>query len=81
MLNCFTRRPIYINKLLSDYCRKSTDEYIKKLTEKHNLERNKQKFKNPLEEEDNEKPNFNFYNLLLFLSISTISLYFYKRIK
>lgn len=83
MLSFMTRRPVYFNKSLSEYCTKTTNESIRKLTEKFNLERNKPKIKNPLEEEDDdsEKPEINFYHYLLFLSISSIAIYFYKRIK
>lgn len=68
------------NKTISDYCRKSTNESIQKLTEKYNLERNKPKIKNPLDEYE-DKPNFNFYGFLAFLSISTMTIFFYKRLK
>ena len=82
MLSFMTRRPIYFNKNLSDYCTRTTNESIRKITEKHNLERNKVKFKNPLEEDDDsEKPEFNFYHFMLFLSISYVTYFFYKRIK
>lgn len=84
MLNCFQRRPLYFNKNLREYCTKTTNESIKKISEKYNLERNNLKFKNPFKneyDEDDEESNFNFYNFLLFLSITTISFYFYKRIK
>lgn len=67
------------NKTISDYCRKSTNESIQKLIEKYNLERNNLKIKKPLNEED--KPNFNFYGFLVFLSISTMAIFFYKRLK
>lgn len=82
MLSFMTKRPLYFNKSLSDYCTRTTNESIRKLTEKYNLERNKPKFKNPLQDDDDsEKPEFNFYHFLLFLSISSITIYFYKRIK
>jgi hypothetical protein len=77
------RRPIFYNKNLSNYCRKSTDESIKKISEKQNLERNKPKIKNPLDDNENGngKPEFNLYEFLIFLSISTITIYFYKRLR
>lgn len=73
------RRPIIKN--LSDYCRKSTDKSIKKISEKQNLERNNPKIKNPLDDNENGKPEFNLYEFLIFLSISTIAIYFYKRLR
>lgn len=82
MLSFMTRRPIYFNKSLSDYCNKTRNESIRKISEKYNLERNKVKFKNPLEEDDDsKKPEFNFYHFMLFLSISYVTYFFYKRIK
>jgi hypothetical protein len=76
MLN-FTKTPLQFSKSLNYY----TNESIRKITEKYNLEKNKPTIKNPLAvDEDDAKPNLNFYNFLLFLSISTISIYFYKRL-
>lgn len=77
------RRPILFNKNLSDYCRKSTDESIKKFSEKYNLERNKPKIKNPLDDNGNGngKPEFNLYEFLIFLSISTMAIYLYRRLR
>jgi hypothetical protein len=76
MLN-FTKTPLQFSKSLNYY----TNESIRKITEKYNLERNKPIIKNPLAvDEDGAKPNLNFYNFLLFLSISTITIYFYKRL-
>lgn len=80
MLSCLTKRPLYINKNLSDYFTKTTNESIRKLTEKNNLERNKQQFKKILDEDDNSgKPEFNFYGFLLFLS-TLITFHFTKRL-
>jgi hypothetical protein len=85
MINCFIKSSIYpLNKSLSDYCRNSTNESIRKLTEQHNLERNKLKIKNPMdydENNDNDKPKLNIYGFLIFLSFSMISIYVYKRLK
>jgi hypothetical protein len=76
MLN-FTKTPLQFSKSLNYY----TNESIRKITEKYNLERNKPIIKNPLAvDEDDAKPNLNFYNFLLFLSISTITIFFYKRL-
>ena len=84
MLNCFIKRPIYpFNKNLSDYFRISTNESIRKLIEKQNLERNKPKFKNLFnnDDDDNDKPKFDVYDFLFFLSLSIVSIYIYKRLK
>ena len=82
MLSFMKRRSVYFNKSLSEYCTGTTNESIRKLIEKYKLERNKQKIQNPLEDQDDPgKPYLNFYNLLLFLSISSITIYFYKRLK
>ena len=71
-----------MNKTLYEYCKRSTQESIKRLTEKYNLEKNKPKIKNPLDENDDSgKPEFNFYGFVVFLSISTIGLIIYKRLK
>lgn len=85
MLNCFVKRPTYpLNKTLSDYCRNSTNESIRKLTDQHNLERNKLKIKNihyDDENNDDDKPKLDIYGFLIFLSFSMISIYIYKRLK
>lgn len=82
MLTCFQKTPMmFYNKKLADYCRKSTDESIRKLTDKLTLERNKFKNKNSLEEFNADNPNYNFYGFLAILSISTFAFYFYKRIE
>lgn len=75
------KKPLFYNKNINDYCKNMTNESIKRLTEKYNLERNNPKIKNPLDNNSNENPQLNFYNFLVFLSISTISFYFYKRLK
>ena len=81
MLSCLTNRPIIINKKLSDYCKKTMNESIKNIGVRYNLERNQSKIKNIINNDDEEKPKFNIYNFLIFLSISTITIYFYKRLK
>jgi hypothetical protein len=74
-----TKRPIYLNKQLNDYCTRSRNEYIRKITEKYDLEGNKPKIKTAYD--DSEKPKFNFYHFIAFLSISYVTYFFYKRIK
>ena len=82
MLNFATRRPDYLSISLSEYCNRITNESIRKLTEKMNLERNKPKIKNAFKDDDNSgKPEIKFFNYLLFLSVATMAIYFYKRIK
>lgn len=76
------KKPILVNKTLQDYCRKSTEESIKKISEKYNLERNRPKINISLDaESNNSKPEFNFYGLLAFLSITTLTFFFYKRLQ
>jgi hypothetical protein len=82
MLNCYLKKPLYLTNGLRDYCNKTTNESIRKLTEKYNLEGNIQKNAILLDCDDNDEiPNFNLLNLLLFLSVSSITFYFYKRLQ
>jgi hypothetical protein len=85
MLSSFLfKKPIYINRSLHDYCRKSTEESIRKKTEKYNLERKNQLSNTRFtinNDNNNNNPEFNIYTFLLFLSISSISFYFYKRLQ
>ena len=77
MLNTRTK---YFNNKLNDYCNKITNESIQKLTEKYNLERNKIKILKFTNNDNNEVPNFNnFIKFLLFLSISSMTFYYYNR--
>ena len=52
----------YYSKSIRDYCLNSTNEYIKKITEKNNLERTNKliKINNPLISDNNDKPEQNF---------------------
>ncbi len=79
--SCLFKKPIYVNHSLAEYCRKSTEESIRKISEKYNLERNKPNLSIRFDNEDNT-PKFkhNIYIVLLFLSISTMSFYFFKRL-
>ena len=84
MLNCFFRQPypITLNKSLSEYCRSSTNESIRKLTERYNSDKNKPKISlNFNDDDDNNNPKFNFYDFIFFLSVSTIVFFIYKRLK
>jgi len=82
MFNCFLRQkyPLTFNKTLSDYCKNSTNEYIRKLTERYNSEKKKSKINLNLNDDDNN-PEFNYYGFFLFLSIFTITVHIYKRLK
>lgn len=81
MLKFMSDRFLYSDKNLTDYCRKSTDETIRKLTEKYKLKRTEPKYENILDNIDNPNtPELNFSTLFIFLSISTIGLYFYRRL-
>jgi hypothetical protein len=84
MLTCY--KPMYLfNKTLNDYCRRSTIESIKRITDRYNLERNKVKFKNVFNDEEKydfeDKPGTNIYSIFAFLSISTLAFFLYKRNK
>ena len=70
-----------INKNLHEYCKKYTEESIKKKVEQYNLEKNKNKFSYLLDQDNNNLPKPN-YLLLIILSIATISFsyYNYKRV-
>jgi hypothetical protein len=71
-----------INKSLNQYCKKYTEESIRKRVEQYNLEKNRKKYNYLFNEDnDNNKPEFN-YTLLILLSIATISFgyYNYKRL-
>jgi len=79
MLTCYKTNYLF-NKNINNYCRNSTNVSIKKITDKYNLERNKPKIQNPFEDND-DKPKVGIYSTLVFLSISTMVFFFYKRIK
>jgi hypothetical protein len=82
MLSFVARRPIYFNKKISDYCTETTNESIKKLSEKCSLERNNLKIVNPLKKYDDfDKHEFKFYRFVMFLSSSCAIYFLYKRLK
>jgi hypothetical protein len=82
MLSCY-KGPYLFNKTINDYCKHSTNESIKRITDRYYLDRNKVKIKNVFndEHEDDDKPKINIYSILGFLSISTLAFFLYKRIK
>jgi hypothetical protein len=80
MLTCF--KPTYLSdKTINDYSRHSTNQYIKRITDRYYLERNKPQIKNPFDYEDEYKPRINMYSIFAFLSISTLAFFLYKRLK
>jgi len=80
MLTCF--KPTYLfDKTINNYCRHSTNQSIKRITDRYNLERNKVEIKNPFNDEDEDKPRINIYSIFAFLSISTFAFFLYKRLK
>lgn len=81
MFNPLMRNPLIFNKSLSEYCRNSTNESIRKLKEKYESKKYIPNIKITYSSDENDKPDFNFYVFLVFLSISSLSLFFYKRIK
>jgi hypothetical protein len=75
----------YCNSTISKYCRSITQESIKKMTEKYNLEKERIAIKIPSDNDDNSNnsnnPNWNFNRLLIFISVSSLMIYFYKKLK
>lgn len=84
MLRSINSIPYILNKNLNSYCRNSTNESIRKLTENYKSKKyipNVKMNYNVSDNDNNDKPEFNFYFLLAFLSISSMTMLFYKRIK
>ena len=86
MLNCLRRNPFYLNKNISDYCRKSTEESMKRITLRYNLERKKlitnDNFVLALLPNNNHNNNNNsFYLFFTILSIPTITYILYRIVK
>ena len=84
MLSC-NKTPYLLNKTINDYCKYSTNESIKRIIDRYNLERNKPKIKNIFnnehEDEDKDKSRITIYSIFAFLSISTVAFFLYKRLK
>ena len=58
MLNCYMKKPLYVNNGLREYCNKATNESIRKLTEKYTLERKTKQYTTLIYDEDgNQTPN------------------------
>jgi fatty acid-binding protein DegV len=88
--NGFKRNSVLFNKPIFDYCMKSTNESIRKMVEKANLDNKKNYIKKMIihdddddddDDDDEKKIKINFYNLFFFLSISSLGIYLYKKIK
>ena len=71
--------PYILNKNLSDYFKNTTNESIRKLNDKYKSKKYIPNIK--MNDDEFGKPEFNLYFLLVFLSISSMTLFFYKRIK
>ena len=84
MFTSLYKNRIPINQKMSDYCMKSTNESIRKLTEKYNEERKSNKIKINLDIiKNNDTPNPPNDNDLIIsvvclLSSTTLLYYFYK---
>ena len=86
MFSFLYKNRIPINTKMMDYCTKSTNESIRKITEKYNEERkmNKNKFDNlvVITKDDSPNPNPIDNNIILsiicLLSSTTLFYYFYK---
>ena len=79
------KKPLFpINQKLNDYCKKSTNDSIRKMTEKYNEERKSIKINldniKVITNDDAPNPNDNdlIFSLLCLLSSTTILYYFYK---
>ena len=91
MLNCFSRKPFF-NKILNEFCSKSTMESIRKITE---AKQNKTELEKTLNYEivskmvcDNDNNNNNDNNtsnniskIVIFLSVSSLVYYFIRYCK
>jgi hypothetical protein len=76
-----TSSPYILNKNLRNYCINSTNESIKKLTERYNNKKYIPNVKINYNNDDNYKPNVNLNSFLLFIALSSISFFIYKRLK
>ena len=80
------KKPLFpINQKISDYCKKSTNESIRKITEKYNEERKSVKINldslKVITRDDPPNPNDNndiIISVICFLSSTTLFYYFYK---
>ncbi len=75
------RNPISFNKSLQDYCKKINEESIRKLSDGYNLEKNKPKIKNILKNDNSNNPDYNYFGIIIILSITMFTFSFYKRLQ
>jgi hypothetical protein len=85
MFSFLCKNKIPMNPKLREYCIKSTNDSIRKMTEKYNEERkmNKNKFDNLIVATKDEPPNLNpndniILSIICLLSSTTLFYYFYK---
>ncbi len=85
MFSSLCKNRIPINQKLREYCMKSTNESIRKLTEKYNEERKSNKIKvDKLIKNDLPNPEDNndfIFSVICLLSSTTFLYYFYKAYK
>lgn len=72
LYSCLFKKPIYTNNSLQEYCKKSTQKSIEKITDKYYLESNKFKINTDLINKYDLTSNCIFG----FLSMSACVLYF-----
>jgi hypothetical protein len=82
------KKPLFpINQKLSDYCKKSTNESIRKITERYNEERKTVKINldclKVTTNDDLPNPNNNdfIFSIICLLSSTTMLYYFYKTLR
>lgn len=85
MFSFLCKNKIPMNPKMREYCMKSTNDSIRKMTEKYNEERkmNKNKFDNLIvitnDDSPNPNPNDNIIlSIICLLSSTTLFYYFYK---
>jgi hypothetical protein len=74
-------KPNLINNTINDYCKNSINQNTKNIIEKYKSKKYTTKIKYQEDDNFNYKPDNKIYIFLFLLSISSISFYFYKRIK
>jgi hypothetical protein len=90
MFTSIYNRPKFLNPILSEICKKSTNDYIRRLTEKNKEEKNKFSINSKLvssmvlnSDENNDPPNniFPILSIFCFISATYFCYTFYKIIK
>jgi hypothetical protein len=75
-----TKKPIFTNHSINEYCRNSLKMSIQKITKQADHNRNK-KYENLITNfENNPDYSKNIYPFLFFLSITSLTYCFYKQI-